>query len=307
MKKLGIISNSDSFIPLAYTLAAQQLQVYIFYSPSKDESINQKVNGFIQQSKFPFVEEKNKEKDLYKWLQDGDYDVCFILGYSYLIDVKKLKHLHTQLFNIHFGLLPAFKGPVPVFWQLKKGAETMGLTIYELNNKFDDGNIVWIKEIKNLPHHNYQTVNQLFSQLCIEGVFYILRFIQINIPVPVINSQQKPGYQKRPALNDVMINWQQMSAKEICNLVRACNPWNKGALTIYNKQELKLMDAVIITTINLPEKNRLPGTIVKAEEQLHVYCCDGNIININMVFYNDCFIPAYRVKDWGFKKGELLG
>lgn len=305
--RIGIISNTDSFIPFTYTLASQQLQVCIFFSPSKDLFANQRVSSFIQQTKLSLTEEKNKTKDLYKWLQDGNFDVCFILGYSYLIEVSRLKHLSTQLFNIHFGLLPMFRGPVPVFWQLKMGGETIGLTIHELNEKFDSGNIVWIKEIKNLPHYNYQTINQLFSQLCIEGVIHILRFVQIKMSVPVIQTHQSIAYQKRPGLNEVLINWQQMGATEICNLVRACNPWNKGALTTHNNQELKLMDAAIITAAtDSQEQNISPGTITNVEGQLHVYCTDGNIININMVFYNECFIPAYQLKDWGIKKGALL-
>lgn len=305
--RIGIISNTDSFIPFTYTLVTQQLQVYTFYSCSKDDFINQKVNAFITQNQLPFVEEKDIKNDLYLWLQNGKYDVCFILGYGYLIDLNRLNGCHTQLFNIHFGPLPSFKGPVPVFWQLKGGVDNIGLAIHQLSSKFDDGPVVWMKETRNLPHYNYQTANQVLSQLSVEGVFFILRLLINKLPLPVINGNNTiAAYQKRPVLKDVLIDWKKMNSLEICNLIRACNPWNKGGLSFFKRQEIKLMDAVIAGEADHSNQN-LPGTILENEEKLHIYCRDGKVINVNMLFYNESFIPAYQHKNWGLVKGEQLG
>ena len=302
---IGIISNSDAFIPLAYTLATQRLQVYIFYSPSQDTYANQKVAGFIQQTKIPFTEENDTDSDLYKWLKNSNHDVCFILGYPRLIQLSKLKNCITKLYNIHFGPLPSFKGPAPVFWQLKKGGDKLGLAIHQLTAKLDDGPVVWLKETDNLSHYNYQSVNTLFSQLCVEGVIHILRIVTTGFAIPIIEINRiKHAYYKRPVLQDVLINWQQMSANEICNLIRACNPWNKGAVTFYNKQELKLMDAIIIN--DKIAKDTTAGTIVEDENFLQIACVDGKIINVNTLYYNDCFIPAYQGVIWGFTKGKML-
>jgi methionyl-tRNA formyltransferase len=304
--RVGIISDSDSLIPLVYTLAAQKLQVYLFYSSSPDQYINQKVSGFVKQFHIPLTEEKNYREDLYQWLIAGNYDACFVIGYKHLIHLKQLNGCSTPLFNIHFGPLPSFKGPVPIFWQLKQGVEKLGLVIHRLSQKFDEGPVVWKKETDNLPHYNFQLVKQLFSQLCVEGVFYILQVLMNKIPLPVIdNTTQIAAYQKRPELKDVLINWQLMEAKEIHNLIRAGNPWNKGAASFFKGQELKLMDAVIIDAEKTMDYRG--GSIVNDENCLHIICCDGKIINVNMVFYNDCFIPGYLCKQWGLVKGQKLG
>lgn len=306
--RIGIISNSDAFIPLVFTLATQQVQVSIFYCPSKDDYINQKVISFISQSKLAFTEEKSKDKDLYKWLLEQNLDTCFILGYPYLIDTKKIKNIPTQLFNIHFGPLPCFKGPVPVFWQLKMGVENLGLSIHQLTERFDDGPLVWLKETANLPHFNYQSVNQLFSQLSVEGAFYILRFLINRLPLPYINRDHlRPTYQKRPKLKDVSIDWQKMKAQEICNLVSACNPWNKGASTFFQNQELKIMDALILQNNTIDNGNEPAGTITEDKSCLNISCSDGFLIQVNMVFYADCFIPAYQCRAFGLLKGKQLG
>jgi len=306
--RIGIVSNSDSFIPMAYTLAMQQLQVYIFLSPAKDHFVQQKVMEFVQQTKLPFAEERNADKDLYTWLQKGNYDVCFVLGYPHLIRLEKLKSCPTRLFNIHFGPLPGFKGPVPVFWQLKKGVDKIGLSIHHLSQKFDDGALVWSKTTDNLPHYNYQLANQVLSQLCVEGVFFIVRLLMNKLPIPEIPANPaQAAYQKRPGLNDVLINWETMEAPEICNLVRACNPWNKGAVSLFQQQEIKLMDATISNyELTWPE-HLAPGTIIHIDQSLHILCKNNKAIQVNMLFLNDCFVPAYQCNYWGLLKETRLG
>jgi methionyl-tRNA formyltransferase len=304
--RIGIISNTDSFIPFTYTLAAQGLQVHVFFSPSPDVFVNQKVAAFIQQSKIPYTEERNTTKDIYQWLQNGNYDVCFMLGYAHLIKLDRIRSQTIRIFNIHFGPLPGFRGPVPVFWQLKKGAETVGLAIHELSPKFDDGPVVWQKNTPNLPHYNYQSVNDLLGRLCVEGVFYILQLLMQRMPLPHVNTINTPmAYQKRPGLNDVLIDWGGMTAADICNLIRAGNPWNKGALTFFKGQEVKLMDAVIVADFS--DKGFSAGTIIADEQCLHIYCQDGRVLNINMLFFCDAFLPTYLGKTMGLVKGEKLG
>jgi len=290
---------------LVYTLAAEKLQVYLYYSPSADEFTNQKVRAFAKQAAVPLAEEKNKDHDLYQWLLKGAFNACFVIGYKHLIRINRLRNCSTQLFNIHFGPLPSFRGPAPVFWQLKLGLEKIGLSIHRLTEKFDDGPVVWMKETENCSYYNCRLVNQLFSQMCIEGAFYVLSCLKGGIPLANIDrSRITPAYHRRPVLSDVLINWQQMGAIEICNLVRAGNPWNKGAITSFNGQEVKLMDATIFSARQ--SKPAAAGAIINDEHVLHIGCQDGNILNVNMLFYQECFVPSYLCRQFGLTKGKQL-
>lgn len=290
--RIGIISDSDCCIPLAGTLVSQSVQVGLFYSLSPDSFTNQKVKAFAEQFHIPLTEEKQKDYDIYEWIQKGKFTVCFIVGYSRLIRLDKLKNLSNNLFNIHFGPLPAFRGPVPVFWQLKYGVEKLGMAIHRLNENFDEGAVVWAKEIPNLAHYNFRSVMQLFSELCVEGAFFILQRWMNKMPIAEINRRQIiPAFQKRPKLEDVSINWQQMTATDICNLTKACNPWNKGAITFWNKQELKVMDAIVLGDSKAPA-----GTIISYNDKMQVACSDGKSIGISMLYYMDSYQPSYNFK-----------
>jgi len=309
--RIGIISGSDTFIPLAYTLAVQGLQVYLYYSASPDEPVNQRVEAFTAGIRIPVIKEKDKEKDLYHWLTKESFDICFVNGYKYLIRLNRLTGCATPLFNIHFGPLPSYKGPAPVFWQLKHGCGTLCVSIHRLTEKLDEGPLIWMKEIVNQDYYNYQTATVALSQVCVEGVAFILGFQARKLTLPVQeHGSAAPAYYKRPVLKDVAIDWKTMNAVTICNLIRACNPWNKGAITFYKGQEVKLMDAFILKQEEKsPGKEDIAasaGMILEDKDNLHIQCCDGNTIRVNMLFFQESYIPAYYCQSFGFRKGEMF-
>ncbi|OMP79435.1 MULTISPECIES: formyltransferase family protein [unclassified Chitinophaga] len=286
---IGIISSSDQFLPLAYTLANNNLQVCIFFAPGQDAYVNQKVNTLA--AHFAMA-----TGDVYNWLEQCKPTVVFVYGYPHLLDVSKFT---MPVFNIHAGSLPAFRGPAPVFWQLKKGMPQLCLSIHVLTNRFDAGPVVWVKNIPDQPHYNYALVHQIFSQVVIEGVFFILQALAAGMPLPDLPAAGPAAYQKRPVAKDVLIDWNTMSATEICNLIRACNPWNKGAATRLNGQEIKLMDGMqSVMTTTLP-----PGSIV-SEGLIAVK--DGHCIQVNMLALEDIFVPAYHAEYYGIKQGLIL-
>ncbi len=303
--RIGIISNSESLIPLAYTLATQKLQVYIFLAVSKDPFAIQKAKGFAEQFNIPLCEERNVETDLYQWINRTKFDTCFVTGYSRLIRLNKINSPSPEIFNIHFGPLPAFKGPVPVFWQLKYGVEKIGLAIHRLTEKFDDGPVVWTKEYPNQDFFNYEVVNQYLSNMSVEGALFILNLLAHKMPLLQLSTPSaiQGDYHKRPGAGDVTINWDKMAAIEICNLIKACNPWNKGAISFFKGEEMKFLDAVVMAK----EQQAPAGVIIDDNDGLKIGTCDGGAIKVNMLFYNNSFIPAYHCKYWGIVKGQKIG
>ncbi len=45
-------------------------------------------------------------------------------------------------FNLHPSLLPAYRGPAPVFWQFRDGLSEFGVTLHRMTETMDAGEIV---------------------------------------------------------------------------------------------------------------------------------------------------------------------
>jgi methionyl-tRNA formyltransferase len=300
--KIGVIAGSELALPLLAMLKNSGADVFLFadvddrgsFAVVQHQCDNMHIN--VQQS-------EGDIDRLYPWADYMDLDIIFIIGYAHLVDINQLpKKLNGLIFNIHFGPLPAFKGPNPVFWQLKKGMPAIGITIHHVSMKFDSGKVVWYKEIPTQEYFTFGLVNQICSQVVLEGVIVILQQLTTRKPLPEPKTTGNPAYYKRPLMADVSVNWQQMNAREILNLVNACNPWNKGAALFYEQLEIKLLDATIIAN-KVCDDDCAPGTILDDKNGLHVSTCNKEVLNIHMLTINGNFVPARYAGIYGLKFG----
>lgn len=299
--KIGIVSNSKICIPLLSYLSSIKAGVMLYFGQSAhaDISLND-LTAFCRMNNISFYAEGDK-KEIYNWQQLNEPDVIFITGYSHKIAVAELNNVPKGIFNIHFGKLPQYRGPSPVFWQLKNGEERLGLTIHQLTNKLDSGAINWEQTIKNEEYHSYNYINQAFSQLQVQGVSQILTSLNNRqMPGYKIQDETQARYYKRPQLADVMINWDIMDADEILNLVKACTSWNNGASTLINGYELKIIDAEQASA----EANNIPGTINITNNKFNVACINNEALNINFFNINNTCIPARHAGFYGLKTGQ---
>ncbi|QHS55838.1 hypothetical protein GWR56_09950 [Mucilaginibacter sp. 14171R-50] len=299
--KVGIVSNSKICLPLLSYLSSIKAGVMLYFGSSLpgDVSVNE-MAGFCRKNNIPFYAEVDK-KELYSWQQINEPDVIFISGYAHKIAVKELSGVPKGMFNIHFGRLPHYRGPSPVFWQLKNGEAQLGLAIHQLTDKLDSGAVVWEQNIKNEEYHTYSYINQAFSQLQVQGVSQILTTLYNRQTITYkIQAETEARYYKKPQLADVMINWDTMDAKGILNLIKACTAWNNGASALINGYELKILDAEAAST----EADNIPGTITIANNKFTVACINKQALNINYFNINNTCIPARHAGFYGLKTGQ---
>lgn len=305
--KIGVVSNAAYSLPLLQTLVSNNIQASVFADACIDEQADLVlITHFCNQMRIPI--QSTGSDALYFWLEETRPDMVFVMGFRHLIDVKQVpESLRKAMYNIHFGPLPAYRGPNPVFWQIRNGEQQLGVAIHHINEKFDAGAVVWTKQLKREPFMSFGAANTLLSQVVIEGAGHIIQSAVQRKALPVLQQDSKGShYYKRPQLQDVLINWETMSAVQIINLVLACNPWNKGAIIPYNGREVKLLDAGLSES-KTPIDNKLaPGTIVGINNTLQVVCKDGVVIDVYMLIVDGTFVPGRYAATWGFTQGQRM-
>jgi methionyl-tRNA formyltransferase len=300
--KIGLISSTEVCQPVLYHLASKKANVLLYYAAASETANTKQLLAFCNSLQIPIAIETTKDH-IYDWVRTNKPDIVFIAGYGRILNVAGLGALTYGAFNIHFGALPTYRGPSPVFWQLKNGEQAIDVCIHKLVNKADAGPIVWRKSITNEEHHTYAFLNQYLSNLLIEGVDFILNFLPNgNKLMEFPQDETKAAYYSRPELKDVLINWPLMKTVEILNLCKACNSWNWGAITSYKGAEMKILDVIIGTD----QSNKAPGTIINVENNLEVACVDGSC-SINFMSLNGIFFPGRYAKNFGIAVGQRLG
>ena len=109
-----------------------------------------------------------KINDLYK-IKDLYF---FSIEYEKIIDPKKFKS--KKLFNIHFSILPKYRGCHTNFYQILNGEKYSGVTLHKINSGIDTGDI--IKQLKfkiNINDTAYDNYKKLmkYSVLLFKNTF----------------------------------------------------------------------------------------------------------------------------------------
>lgn len=300
--KIGVISGGEICQPVLYHLASQKANVTLFYAGLPGTEATKQMLSFCEAYRIPIVVETTKDH-IYEWVHTDRPGIVFIMGYGRILNVTRLGPLTSVVFNVHFGALPNYRGPSPVFWQLKNGEKNIEVCIHQITNKADAGAIIWRKCVTNEDHYTYSFVNQYLSNITVEGIDFVLNyFLNGNKLTAFPQDEATARYYSRPVLKDVLINWGAMKPAAIFNLCRACNSWNRGAITSYKGIELKILDV----TIGTGEHNKKPGTILHVENSLVVACLNGSC-SITFMSLNGIFFPGRYAKQFGMAVGHQLG
>ena len=75
-------------------------------------------------------------------LQNYQPDIILVSCYARILPSSVTSLAKLGCFNIHPSLLPAYRGPEPIFWQLKFGEQEMGVSIHKLTETIDGGDIL---------------------------------------------------------------------------------------------------------------------------------------------------------------------
>jgi methionyl-tRNA formyltransferase len=301
--KIGIVTNNEICIPTIYFCGQQRLTASLFLQASPanhEEAIRQQ----CQHANIPVTTAPGGEP-LYEWAAAEKPDIIFVAGYNQKIDLKRMPVVKHGIFNVHFGSLPEFRGPNPVFWQLRNGAKNIGMVIHRLTERFDSGPVVWEKNFKNEHYFNFAYINQVLANTTVEGVYTILsQILSGKALAERAQDQSKAAYFYRPVLKDVVIDWEQMDAAEICDIIKACNNWNVGGITVYNGAEVKIVDAHYYSAGQ--PGNAAPGTIINVNDTLEVACRNNEILRIHIFSMNGITLAARLAAFYGFTKDTVF-
>ncbi|WP_226063794.1 methionyl-tRNA formyltransferase [Kaistella polysaccharea] len=106
---------------------------------------------------FPVLEVITKDQYLIKELRECDIllsdiklgvaEVIICAGYKEVISREILKT--KEIINVHYSLLPKYRGLHSTVWAILNEESELGLTIHRMNEKIDDGDIIYQFTTKN--------------------------------------------------------------------------------------------------------------------------------------------------------------
>jgi len=82
------------------------------------------------------------------WLKELALDVVCVACWNSIIPPAVLEIPLYGFLNVHPSLLPAYRGPFPLFWQFRNGEKTTGVSVHWMDAGLDTGDIAGQREIR---------------------------------------------------------------------------------------------------------------------------------------------------------------
>lgn len=77
-------------------------------------------------------------------------DFLLVACFPYRLPATLWQSRHWHCWNLHPSILPKYRGPDPLFWQLRRHETDTGVTLHQLSGKLDAGDII-AQRAKALP------------------------------------------------------------------------------------------------------------------------------------------------------------
>ena len=205
-------------------------------------------------------------------IKEIEPDLNVVVAYGQIIPSSIIYLPRYNSLNVHFSLLPKYRGASPVQKALLDGEAKTGITIFELNEKMDEGDILVQEEVNIFPDEN---AADLEARLAQKGADLLIKAIaQIDKLKHRKQDHSQATYAPKIRKEDGKIDWTKNSLY-IERRVRAFTPW-PSAYAFLKDIRIKIHKGRKI------EKEAPPGSSAGEisgikKEGIEVCCGEGSI------------------------------
>jgi len=251
-------SNHDLVAVLTRPAAAQGRSSELIDSPVAKFAMENKINVFTS------LAELRSEKIL------ESVDLVVVIAYGKLIPEELLKIPKHGWINVHFSILPKYRGAAPVQRAIWNGEEESGISIFQLDAGMDTGPIFAQQRVSISSMESAGECLKIMSEM----VPNLLGETLVNIEKlfkPTSQPRESSTLAPKIEKSESIINWSG-SAISIKNMVRALNPAPR-AKTTFRDNDLFIYE-VEVSQIS---STKPVGTISFVNQKLYVATGDFDL------------------------------
>jgi methionyl-tRNA formyltransferase len=200
-----------------------------------------------------------------------------VAAYGQLLPTAILTLPTLGCVNVHTSLLPKYRGAAPIQWAILNGEAETGVTIMNMVEKLDAGDILSRRATEITPEDTAETLHDRLAQIGAQLLVATLHKIVMGILTPHPQVEAEATYARKITKEDGRLDWSQ-PARILWNRVRAFTPW-PGAFT-HPAAETKLRTLKILRASLVEDLGGAPGSMIKADKSGIVVACGRGALRI---------------------------
>lgn len=207
-------------------------------------------------------------------------DCCPVVAYGALLPADLLAIPEHGWINLHFSVLPAWRGAAPVQAAIRAGDDITGASTFRIVPELDAGPVFGTM---TEPIHPADTAGDLLDRLAVGGARLLLETLAGVESGALIPREQEPdGVSFAPKVEpeDAQVDWSR-PAVAVDRLIRSCTP-DPGAWSTFRNERIKLgpvtpVQAGYDAVLAGPAGSLRPGEIGAAKHEVLVGTGRGDV------------------------------
>jgi methionyl-tRNA formyltransferase len=222
------------------------------------------IKKYAKDNQLLYFQPEKIDEEFTKHIQELRPDILIVAAYGIILPKYFIDIFPNKAYNIHASILPKWRGAAPIQRAIMHGDNQIGVTIIQVVEKLDAGNIFLIKSFDRNP---IKTSGDYFEILANDGADLMmqhLKNIQLGLPIKsIVQVEEEVTYAKKISKSEAYLNLEN-KAESIVNTVMALNPFPISRIS-FRQKEVKIFH-VELTNISSIENQ--PGSINFSEDLL---------------------------------------
>jgi methionyl-tRNA formyltransferase len=210
-------------------------------------------------------------------------DAGLITAFPWRLPLAAIEAFPLGLFNAHPGLLPEYRGAAPIFWQIRRGAVSAGITLHRVDAGLDTGPVFDVSAVPLVPWETHGIHVSRLEGLVGPLALRLADALTAGTAMPLTPQDSSATWPcRRPGPADLAVRWLEDYAPSIQRLANACNGAYDGPITSLGGALWRL---VVVTVVPGSGPSTPPGTVVRADarEGVLVACQGGAWLRLDVV------------------------
>lgn len=177
--------------------------------------------------------------------------------------------------NVHASLLPKYRGGAPIHYAIMNGEKEAGITIMEMVQKMDAGDMI---SKASIPISDEDNVGTMFEKLAIVGRDLLLKTLPDYLAghlIPEKQDESQATFSPNITSEQELLDWTR-SSRDLFNQIRGMYPW-PVAYTLLNGERFKVYKA------HMSEGTGHAGEIIEKTKRSLVVSCGQGALSLELV------------------------
>ena len=221
--------------------------------------------------------EKIRAPEFLKTLMGWKPEIIVVVAYGRILPKTILDLAPYGCLNVHYSLLPKYRGAAPAAWTIINGESTAGVTTMKLVEKMDAGPIYLQETTGVAPGETTGSLQAKLTPIGARLLCETLRRLKLGSLMPQEQDESAVTFAPILRKEDGLIEWDQ-SAMMIERRVRGFDPW-PGAYSQIGGKLLKIHRAKVVAA----NTKGSPGEVMRADAGGLWVATSSNVLGLEEV------------------------